>query len=163
AQPAALHEHHGVVGRQSQQVAQVGLGLIADLHEVLAAVAHFHHGHTAAVPVQHFGGGLLQHRLGQGRRACREIPGASHHYSVGSVGSDSLPWAPGSSPPWPSPPSPGSSPPSSSSASASLSTTRRTPDRLLPSSTLISVTPCVARPISRISATRVRTSTPPVV
>ncbi|MNT88172.1 hypothetical protein D3C72_2286890 [compost metagenome] len=37
------------------------------------------------------------------------------------------------------------------------------PDSLVPSSTLISVTPCVARPISRISPTRVRISTPPVV
>ena len=33
----------------------------------------------------------------------------------------------------------------------------------MPSPTAISVTPCVARPISRISETRVRTSTPPVV
>ena len=33
----------------------------------------------------------------------------------------------------------------------------------MPSSTLIKVTPCVARPISRISDTRVRTNIPPVV
>ena len=47
--------------------------------------------------------------------------------------------------------------------SASLSTTRCSPDSRVPSPTLIRVTPWVARPISRISATRVRIITPPVV
>ena len=43
---------------------------------------------------------------------------------------------------------------------ASFSTMRCRPISLAPSSRAIRVTPCVARPISRISATRVRTSTP---
>src|SRR5690606_22944944 len=93
-QAAALHEHNGVVGGHVQQLAQIGLGLVADLNEMLAPMAHFHHGHAAAVPVQHLGGNLLQHRLGQGRRACREIPGASHYCSVGSVGSVEAPDSP---------------------------------------------------------------------
>jgi hypothetical protein len=35
-----------------------------DRHEFLAAVAHLHHAHAAAVPVEHLLGGLPQHFLG---------------------------------------------------------------------------------------------------
>ena len=49
------------------------------------------------------------------------------------------------------------------SVSVSDSTTRCRPLSFEPSSTAIKVTPWVARPISRTSATRVRTNTPPVV
>src|SRR5690606_36939328 len=143
-----------VIRRHAQQLAQVGLRRVADLHKMPAAMAHFHHRHAAAVPIQHLGSDLLQYRFRQGRRARRKVPGTSHHCSVGSVGSGEASVSPSAS---------GASASSPSMSSASLSTTRRTPDRLLPSSTLINVTPCVARPISRISPTRVRTSTPPVV
>ncbi|MNT46679.1 hypothetical protein D3C72_1833430 [compost metagenome] len=40
---AALHEHDRVIGGQAQKIAQVGFRFIADLHEVLAAMGHFHH------------------------------------------------------------------------------------------------------------------------
>src|SRR5690606_12852730 len=53
--------------------------------------------------------------------------------------------------------------PSCSPSGSSVSTTRCTPESESPSSTEIRVTPWVARPISRISTTRVRTSTPPLV
>ena len=47
-----------------EQLTQIGHGFVPDLGEVLAAMAHFHHGHTGATPVQHFVSGLLQHRFG---------------------------------------------------------------------------------------------------
>src|SRR5690606_26071679 len=53
--------------------------------------------------------------------------------------------------------------PSSPPSGSSVSTTRWTPASESPSSSEIRVTPWVARPISRISETRVRTSTPPWV
>src|SRR5690606_17692908 len=139
-----------------------------DLHELLAAMAHFHDRHAAAVPIGHLGGCLLQDLERQDRRPRRKIPGPHQSFSPVS----GLEPAPASSEPDWSGASPASgaacsadasSSPGSSSRSASLSTTRRTPDRVLFSSTLIRVTPWVARPISRISDTRVRTSTPAVV
>ena len=60
-------------GGHGQQLAQVGFGLRADRDELLAAVAHLHHAHAAAVPVQHLGGGPSQHRLGHGGRAGGEV------------------------------------------------------------------------------------------
>src|SRR5882672_129098 len=48
------------------------------------------------------------------------------------------------------------------SSSSSLSATRSTPASLVPSSRSMRRTPCVERPISRICATLVRISTPPV-
>ncbi len=61
---AALQEQHLVVGGDAHQLAQIGLGLGGDAHEFLAAMAHFHHRHAAAVPVDHLGLHLLQHFLG---------------------------------------------------------------------------------------------------
>src|SRR4029079_2736399 len=60
----------------------------------------------------------------------------------------------------PSAPAASGTSPSASAAAASFSTMRCSPLSLEPSSSPISVTPCVARPSSRISLTRVRTSTP---
>src|SRR3546814_16364462 len=108
-------------------------------------MAHFHHRHAAAVPIGHFSGCLLQHLQRQGRWACRKIPRA-HQDSLSytsSTASSTLSIKP------------------STSSSASLSTTRRTPESILLPSTLLKVTPCVARPISRISGTRLRPTPPP--
>ena len=39
--------------RDREQLAQVGLRLGGDRHELLAAVAHLHDAHAAAAPVEH--------------------------------------------------------------------------------------------------------------
>src|SRR5690606_19710973 len=140
---AALHEQDLEMRRNGQQRTQVGLGAGDDLAEGLAAVAHLHHAHAGAVPVEHLARGGLKHFLGHGGRAGREVVGARHH-AAGSASPPSLV-------------SPFSPP---SGMLASFSTMRCRPESSSPSSSEISVTPCVARPISRISATRVRTSTP---
>jgi hypothetical protein len=77
-QATALHEQHLELRRDGQQLAQVGLGLFADGDEFLAPVAHLHHAHAAAMPVQHFGGGLFQNFGRNGSRAGREVVGALH-------------------------------------------------------------------------------------
>ena len=74
-QSATLHEQNLEVGRHSQQLTQIGLGLRVDGLEFLAAMAHFHHTHTAMTavgvrPVQHFGCGLGQYFRGDGGWAC---------------------------------------------------------------------------------------------
>ena len=61
-----------------QQLAQQGFGFGRNANELLAAVAHFHHAHAAAVPVQHFGGCLAQHGFGQRSRAGAEVEDAGH-------------------------------------------------------------------------------------
>src|SRR6267142_1709039 len=38
-----------------------------------AAMAHLHHGHTGAAPVEHFGGGLFEDRFGKHRGSGTEI------------------------------------------------------------------------------------------
>jgi hypothetical protein len=73
ARRPALQEQHLVVGGNAHHFAQVGFGFGRDAHEFLAAVAHFHHRHTTAVPVDHFGLHLLQHILGQHGRAGAEV------------------------------------------------------------------------------------------
>jgi hypothetical protein len=59
AQAAALHEQDACklagTARSARKSASV---LLVDGDELLAAVAHLHHAHAAAVPVQHLGGGL---------------------------------------------------------------------------------------------------------
>ncbi|MOA58111.1 hypothetical protein D3C78_1824410 [compost metagenome] len=62
---AALQEQDLVTGRDRHQRAQILLGIVDDLHELLAAMAHFHHAHAGAVPVQHFRLGGCQHFVGQ--------------------------------------------------------------------------------------------------
>src|SRR5690242_6054825 len=70
---AALQEKDPVAGRDREQRSQVGLRLVVDLDEFLAAMAHLHHRHAAAVPVGHLGGGRGQDRLRQHRRTGAEI------------------------------------------------------------------------------------------
>jgi hypothetical protein len=76
AKAATLHEQDVEMGGDGQQRADVGFGLGADGTEFLAAMAHLHHAHAAALPVEHFGGGALQHRLRHGSRTGREVVGA---------------------------------------------------------------------------------------
>ena len=59
SQPPALHEQNFELRGHCQQLAQIGFGLLADRDEFFAAVAHFHHAHAAAVPVEHLGCSLL--------------------------------------------------------------------------------------------------------
>ena len=78
SQAAALHEQNLEIGRHRQQFAQVGFGLFVDGQKFLAAMAHLHHAHAAAVPVQHFGCSLFEDFVGNGGRACREVVRACH-------------------------------------------------------------------------------------
>ncbi|MDR8399850.1 MULTISPECIES: hypothetical protein [Paraburkholderia] len=47
-----------------------------DRHELFPAMAHFHHAHAAALPIEHFVGGLTQNFFGHGRGAGGEIKDA---------------------------------------------------------------------------------------
>ncbi|WP_260854153.1 hypothetical protein [Paraburkholderia sp. BCC1886] len=47
-----------------------------DRHELFTAMAHFHHAHAAALPIEHFAGGLTQHFFWHGRGARGEIKDA---------------------------------------------------------------------------------------
>ena len=77
---AALQEQHLVVGGDREQRAQVGLRLRGDADELLAAMAHLHHRHPGAVPVEHFGGGLLEDGFGKHRGSGAEI---EHSHGTG--------------------------------------------------------------------------------
>ena len=55
---ATLHEQDFEVGRNGQQLTKVGFCFFVNGHELFAAMAHFHHTHAAAMPVQHFAGSL---------------------------------------------------------------------------------------------------------
>ncbi len=54
-----------------QQLAQIGFGRFVDADELFAAVAHLHHAHARAAPVEHFGSSLLQDFFRNGGGACR--------------------------------------------------------------------------------------------
>ncbi len=58
---SALQEQHLVVRRDGEQLAQIGLGLLRDAEERLAAMADLHHGRTDAVPVEQLVASLLEH------------------------------------------------------------------------------------------------------
>ena len=75
SQPTALHEQDAKLGWHREQFAQIALCRFDDGHEVLATVAHLHHAHAAALPVEHLGGGLLQHLDRHGGRAGGEVVG----------------------------------------------------------------------------------------
>ncbi|MCX4146520.1 MULTISPECIES: hypothetical protein [Paraburkholderia] len=47
-----------------------------DRHEFFAAMAHFHHAHATALPIEHLFGCLTQHLFGHGSRAGGEIKDA---------------------------------------------------------------------------------------
>ena len=74
--------------------AQQAFGLGVDGDEFFAAVAHLHHRHARAVPVEHLFGGLAQHAFGQRGRAGAEVVDALHRVfsKLGSVvASEALP------------------------------------------------------------------------
>ena len=75
---AALEKADLVVVGDLHQPAQAGLGVLYDVLEPLAAVAHFHHALAAAVVVQHLGLGRLKHLLGQHAGPGAEIVYSSH-------------------------------------------------------------------------------------
>ena len=66
SQATTLHEQDVKVFGNGQQFTQVGLRLFVDADELFGAMAHLHHAHATAMPVQHFTGGLGQH-LGRHR------------------------------------------------------------------------------------------------
>ncbi len=78
AQTAALQEQHLVIGRDRQQCAQVAHGGLVDRDELGTAVTHLHDRHAAAVPVEHLGGGLFEHFLGQDGGAGGEVIDMGH-------------------------------------------------------------------------------------
>src|SRR5438105_2327189 len=154
---AAGEEQHLVVRRHGEELAQVLLRLRGDADELASAMAHLHHRHAAAVPVEHLVAGTGKHFRGQHRRARAEIENARHQCTVGGGASGGTSSAGGASDPgspWPPlPPLP---------LPRSRSSMRSMPASFSPSESAISVTPCVERPISRICATLVRINTPPV-
>ena len=68
ADRAALQEEELVVVGNREQLAQQRVRLVVDRHELLAAMAHLHHRHAAAVPVEHLGGAAWR-STGSGRTA----------------------------------------------------------------------------------------------
>ena len=86
ADRAALQEQHLVAAGDREQRAQIGFGLGRDGDEFLAAVAHLHHRHAAALPVEHFGGGLAQHGFGEHRGAGAEVEDSHIRIPVRWVG-----------------------------------------------------------------------------
>lgn len=81
---AALQEQDPMARRHVEQLTQVGQRGLVDRHELLAAMAHLHHAHAAAVPVEHFVGSLPQHFFGQRRGAGGEIKDA-HRENLGGT------------------------------------------------------------------------------
>ncbi len=51
---------------------------LVDADELLAPVAHLHHAHTTAVPVEHFSSGLFKDFGRDGGGASGEVVGAVH-------------------------------------------------------------------------------------
>ena len=58
---------------QRQERAQIGLGLLGNADERLAAMTHLHDRHAATAPIEHFGRRLLQHDVRQHRGTRAEI------------------------------------------------------------------------------------------
>ena len=78
SQTAALHEKNLELLRHGQQFAQVCLRLFVDRDELLAPMAHFHHAHAAAMPVEHFSRRLRQYLQRHRRRSGRKVIRALH-------------------------------------------------------------------------------------
>jgi hypothetical protein len=55
---APLQEQDLVVRRNPQQIAQICVRGLGNRHELFAAVAHLHHRHARALPVEHVLAGL---------------------------------------------------------------------------------------------------------
>ena len=81
-QATTLHEQDLEIGRHRQQFAQIGFGLLVNRDEFLAPVAHLHHAHTTAVPVEHFSSGLFKDFGRNGSRAGGEVVGAVHRLMI---------------------------------------------------------------------------------
>src|SRR6185436_18434421 len=155
---AALQEQHLVIGGDGEQLAQVLLGLGRDAHELLAAMAHLHHRHAGAAPVGHLVAGASEDLRGEHRGPRAEIENAGHQWTVGGGASGGgISSCESPLPPLPCPPLPLPLP-----LPRSRSSMRSRPASFSPWSSEISVTPWVERPCSRICATEVRISTPPV-
>jgi len=58
---AALHENHRIFVRDSEQLAQLSFRIRVDAFKFRRAVAHFHHRHAAAMPVEQFFADALEH------------------------------------------------------------------------------------------------------
>src|SRR5437773_1684227 len=150
---AALEEQHPVVLRYREQLAQILLGFGSYADELLAAMAHLHHRHAAAVPVEDLVAGAGKDFGGEHRRPRAEIENTGHQCTVGggaSGGGGRSSCGVSPLPPLPLP------------LPRSRSSMRSRPASFSPASSEISVTPCVERPISRSCATLVRINTPPV-
>src|SRR3990167_7995046 len=117
---------------------------------------HFHHRHAAAVPVEQFRLRLQQDIFRQYCRARAEV--VNGHYIFPGKGEEKR--AKGENRLFLFYPSLFPLIPSRCYSSSSGSAMRLKPASFSPFSTFISVTPCVVRPISRISLTRVRINTP---
>ena len=75
---AALHEQHLVVGRHAHHLAQILFGLLGDAHELLVAMAHLHHAHAGAAPVEQLLLHLLEDGFGQRGGAGAEVEDSGH-------------------------------------------------------------------------------------
>jgi hypothetical protein len=56
------------------------LRLLVNAGEVRAAMAHFHHAHAAAMPIEHFCGGLFKNLLRERGGAGGKVVGAFQDY-----------------------------------------------------------------------------------
>ncbi len=72
----ALQEQHLVVARNREKLPQIRFGLLRDRDECLAAMAHLHHGHSRAVPIEHLIASLLEDFEGENGRTGTEVKDA---------------------------------------------------------------------------------------
>ena len=77
-QATTLHEQDVKVTGHGQQFAQIGFCGFVDADELFAAMAHLHHAHARAAPVEHFIGSLVQDFFGDCGGASRKIERAAH-------------------------------------------------------------------------------------
>ena len=77
-EPPTLLEQDLVIGRHVQQLAQINHRLAVDAGKFGTTVAHLHHRHAAAMPVEHVVRGLLEHLFRQYGGAGREIEDLGH-------------------------------------------------------------------------------------
>ena len=90
SQTAALHEQDVKVCGDGQQLTQISLRLFVDGAKLFTPVAHLHHAHAAAMPVQHFSGGLGQNLLRHGGGAGRKVERSDHQGLYAKYGYEAL-------------------------------------------------------------------------